>query len=177
MPTLRVKLNKWSRRLHRWATVIALLPLGLVIGTGLLLQVKKQSDWVQPREMRGSAEEPSVDLGAILASAKSVPEAGIEGWGDIHRVDLRPSRGVAKVITRENWEVQVDIATGAVLHSAYRRSDLIESLHDGSFFGEWAKLGVFLPAGVLLASMWATGIWLWWMPHEARRRRRHAARP
>lgn len=177
MPTPRVKVNKWSRRVHRWTAVISLLPLGLVIGTGLLLQIKKQSDWVQPPEIRGSSREPTIDLDAILASAVGVPEAGIAGWGDIHRVDVRPARGHAKVISRTNWEVQVDIATGAVLHSAYRRSDLIESLHDGSFFGEGAKLGVFLPSGVLLAAMWATGIWLWWMPHGARRRRRHAARP
>jgi uncharacterized iron-regulated membrane protein len=177
MPTPRVKVNKWSRRVHRWTAVVSLLPLGLVIGTGLLLQVKKQSDWVQPPEIRGAGSTPTLDLDAILASAMDVPEAGIAGWADVDRIDVRPGRGHAKVVTRTSWEVQVDIVTGAVLHSAYRRSDLIESLHDGSFFGEWAKLGVFLPSGVLLAAMWATGIWLWWMPHAARRHRHRRPHP
>ena len=32
-----------------------------------------------------------------------------------------------------------------------RRSDLIESIHDGSYFGgDWTKLGLFLPAGIVL---------------------------
>lgn len=171
MPTRRVRFNLWNRRLHRWAAVGSVLPLGLVIATGLVLQVKKQSAWVQPPTMRSGAPALSIGFDAMLEAARGVPEAGIDSWDDVDRVDVRPGRGVAKVRGNSRWEVQVDTGTGEVLSAAYRRSDLIESLHDGSFFGEWAKLGVFLPSGVLLGVMWATGVWLWWMPHAARRRR------
>jgi hypothetical protein len=80
---------------------------------------------------------------------------------------------VAKVWLRNGWEVQVDLGTGMVLHSAYRRSDLLESIHDGSFFGgDWTKLGIFLPAGLVLLVMWFTGIWMFVFPFLARRRQR-----
>jgi hypothetical protein len=77
---------------------------------------------------------------------------------------------VAKVWTATGYEVQVDLRTGAVLQSTYRRSDLIESLHDGSFFGDVAKLGLFLPAGLVLLSLYVTGTWMLLQPWVARRR-------
>ncbi len=44
-------------------------------------------------------------------------------------------------------------------------SDWIESLHDGSWFGgEFAKLGVFLPAAAVLLGLWVTGVYLFFMP-------------
>ena len=59
-----------------------------------------------------------------------------------------------------------------MLQTAYRRSDLIESIHDGSFFGgDWIKLGIFLPAGIVLFLMWLTGLWMFWQPIAARKRR------
>ena len=171
--------NKWSRKLHRWGAVVSLLPLGLVIATGLLLQLKKDWAWVQPETARGAAVlgdgvVEAIGLEAVLEVVRGVPEAGVSSWEDVDRLDVRPDRGIVKVRTRYGWEVQVDVATGEVLNSAARRSDLIESLHDGSFFGEWAKLGVFLPSGLVLAGLWASGVWLWWMPHGARRRRKRA---
>jgi uncharacterized iron-regulated membrane protein len=176
MPTGRVLINKWTRKLHRWGALAVVLPFALVLATGLLLQVKKQWAWVQPPTMRSDEPAVSVDLDALLDAARSVPEAGIETWADVDRIDVRPGRGIAKVRATSRWEVQVDTHTGAVLAAAYRRSDLIESLHDGSFFGDGVKLGVFLPAGLVVAGLTATGVWLWWMPHGARRRRLRANR-
>lgn len=172
MPTPRVKFNKWNRRLHRWGGLAVVLPLGLVIATGLLLQLKKQWSWVQPPTSRGVGGSPEIGFETLLDIVRGVPEAGVEGWGDIDRIDVQPGRGIVKVRCFSRWEVQIDTSTGDVLRSAYRRSDLIETLHDGSFFGEWVKLGVFLPAGVVLLLLWMTGVWLWWMPHGARRRKR-----
>ena len=57
-------------------------------------------------------------------------------------------------------------------------SDLIESIHDGSFFGgDWTKLGLFIPAGLVLFVLWLSGLWMWWVPFAAKRRRTSAARP
>ena len=163
--------------MHRWGTVFTVLPFAIVIVTGLLLQVKKQWSWVQPSSAR--SEAPGLEFGfdAILESARTVPEAGIESWEDVNRIDVRPGRGIAKVRSETHWEIQVDTATGEVLASAYRRSDLIESLHDGSFFGTWAKYGVFLPSGLVIFGMLGTGVVLWWMPHGARRRKIKAQKP
>jgi hypothetical protein len=100
-----------------------------------------------------------------------MPEAGVTGWEDIDRLDVRPGKGILKVITTSRWEAQLALADGAVLQVAYRRSDLIEQLHDGSFFGDVAKLWIFLPSGIVLFTLWATGLYLWVLPWLTRRKR------
>lgn len=166
-----MKLSILSRRLHRWGAVIVALPLILVIGTGLLLQVKKQVPWVQPAERRAPVTAPMVPWEAVLQAARAIPEAGVDGWEDIARVDVRPDKGILKVITTSHWEAQLALGTGEVLQVAYRRSDLVEQLHDGSFFGNTAKLAVFLPSGIILLGLWLTGAYLWLLPGMTKRKR------
>lgn len=160
-----------TRRIHRWGAIGIGLPLMLVIGSGILLQVKKQFPWVQPAEQRTAVPTPSVPWDVVLAAAKAMPEAGVTGWEDIDRVDVRPGKGILKVITHSRWEAQLALADGAVLQVAYRRSDLIEQLHDGSFFGDAAKLWIFLPSGIVLFALWATGLYLWVLPWLTKRKR------
>lgn len=86
-------------------------------------------------------------------------------------------RGVVKAWLMNGYEVQVDLGTGRVLQTAYRRSDVIETIHDGSFFGgDWTKLGLFLPAGLTMLLLWVGGMWMWWVPFIAKRRRARARR-
>lgn len=154
--------------------MLTALPLLLVIVSGLLLQVKKQVAWVQPPTVKGSATNqlPQQSWEGLLAVATSVPEAGVQSWGDIDRIDIRPGKGLAKVQCANRWELQIDLASGELLSSTYRRSDFIESLHDGSFFSDGAKLWVFLPNGLVLFGLWVSGVWLWYIPFAAKRKRR-----
>lgn len=162
-----MKLSFLNRKVHRWGAVLIALPLLLVILTGLMLQVKKQVSWVQPETKKGSGKAPKLSMDDLLAKVKGVPEAGVAEWKDIDRVDIRPKDGIYKVTCKNRTEVQVDFATGDVLQVAERNSDLIESFHDGSFFGDGVKLGVFLPAAVVLLGLWVTGLILfchpWWV--------------
>lgn len=170
-----MNLNVLTRRLHYWGSALIALPVIVMIGSGLLLQLKKHWDWVQPPEREGAGAQPAISLAQILESVKGVPELGVSGWKDVNRVDLRPSRGMAKVWLYSGWEAQICLLTGRVLHVAYRRSDIIESIHDGSFFaGNWTRLGLFLPAGLVLLSLWLTGLWMLWTPIAARRLNRRA---
>ncbi len=166
----------WNRKLHRWGAVLTAVPFFIVLITGILLQVKKQVPWIQPVEERGVGVVPEVSMDALLAAARSVPEAEIQDWGDVDRIDVRPGKGIAKIVSNTRWELQVDLASAAVLHSAYRRSDLIESLHDGSWFHDAAKLWLFLPSGLVVLALWTTGVYLWLLPHWARRQRDRANR-
>ena len=127
--------------------------LCLVIITGLLLQVKKQVSWVQPPTQRGREKIPVVDWQQILQAAKTFRPANVVDWGDVERLDVQPSKGLIKIQSRNHWEIQIDAATAEVLQSAYRRSDWIEQLHDGSFFSDAVKLWVFLPNGVVLLGL------------------------
>lgn len=172
-------MNRWTRQLHRWGSVLIALPLLVVIVSGLLLQVKKQVTWVQPPTARGSDFTPQLKWNEILTIASQVPEAGVRDWSDIDRLDVRVSRGVVKVRCKNNWELQLDIATGELLQSTFRRSDIIEAIHDGSWFGgDAAKLGLFFPSGVVLLGLWITGAWLFVLPivKKQQNRRKRAAR-
>lgn len=164
--------NVLNRKVHYWASFIVALPLLVMIGSGLLLQSKKHWAWVQPVEHRGTGTVPSIGLEGILASLRTVPGMGVASWDDVNRLDVRPGRGLVKAWLMNGYEVQVDLGTGRVLQTAYRRSDLIETIHDGSFFaGDWTKLGLFLPAGLTLFLLWLSGLWMWWVPFIAKRRR------
>ena len=95
-----------TRRIHRWGAIAVGLPLMLVIGSGLLLQVKKQVTWVQPPEQR-TTSVPAVALPQLLAVAQSVPQAGVRTWDDIDRIDVRPGKGILKIVAVSRWEIQV----------------------------------------------------------------------
>lgn len=159
-----MKLHVLSRKWHKHVAVFVAVPFLVVLVSGILLQVKKEVTWVQPPTKKGTGKEPAVSFDAILGAVKAVPEAEVSGWADIDRIDVRPKDGCVKVQCKNRYEVQVDFQTGQVLQVEYRRSDLIESIHDGSYFHDAAKLYVFLPAAVLLLTVWFTGIHLWLLP-------------
>jgi uncharacterized iron-regulated membrane protein len=169
-----VKFNLLNRKIHYWLSIGVALPVLIVICSGLLLQVKKQSAWIQPTEQKGKSKTANLSLPQILEIAKTVPEAEIKTWDDISRLDVRPSRGILKVSAKNHWEIQIDTETGAILQTAYRRSDIIESIHDGSFFHDYVKLWIFLPSGIILLILWITGMYLFILPIWVKRRRRES---
>lgn len=166
-------LNWWMRKLHRWGAILFAAPLLIVIVSGLLLQLKKEVVWVQPMTQQGSGNRPMIGWAQVLAASQHVASAEVNTWKDIERVDARVSKGVLKVRCVNGWELQLDAATGDLLSSAYRRSDLIESIHDGSFFTDMAKLWVFLPNGIVLLALWFTGAYLWYLPFLVKRRKKN----
>lgn len=165
-----MRLSTGLRRTHYWLAIAAALPVLVILTTGLLLQVKKQVRWVQPAEHRGEKGSPAVSFDQILSASREAAPEHVKDWSDIARVDVRPKRSLIKVTTQDSWEIQIDAVTGKSLQVAYRRSDLIESLHDGSWFHENAKLFVFLPAGVILFVLWVTGIYMFFLPFLLRHR-------
>jgi uncharacterized iron-regulated membrane protein len=163
-----------NRKVHYWASLFVALPFAVILTTGLLLQFKKQVSWVQPTEQRGRGNEPVLGMAQILEICRSIPKAEVLGWEDVNRIDVRPSKGMLKVSMKNGWEVQIDSASGEVLQVAFRRSDLIEAIHDGSWFHEGVKYGVFVPAAVVLLLLWATGLYLFVLPFISRRKRQNS---
>jgi uncharacterized iron-regulated membrane protein len=153
-----------NRKIHYWGAILCAVPVLIVILTGILLLLKKESTWIQPPTAKGQQGVPGVTFTQILAASTKVPEAAIRSWEDIVRLDIRPDKGLVKVHAVNHWEIQLDHRSGEVLQVAYRRSDIIESLHDGSFFHERVKLWIFLPSALVLFVLWVTGIYLFAMP-------------
>lgn len=166
-----IKAARLNRKIHYWGAIISALPVLIIIGSGIVLMFKKDVAWIQPPTAKAEGGEPSIGFARILEAASSVPEAGITSWDDIDRLDVRPGKGIIKVRAENRWEIQIDHQSGEVLQVAYRRSDLIESIHDGSFFHDSVKMWIFLPSALILFVLWVTGIYLFFQPMLARRSR------
>jgi len=169
-----VKFNVLNRKIHYWTSAAIALPLFVIACTGSILQLKKHSAWVQPPETRGSTKTPTVELSHILESLKRHPTLEVQDWSHVKRIDVRPDKGVAKAWLHTDYEAQVDLGTAEILQIAYRRSDWIESIHDGSIFGDAVKLYVFFPAAVALVLLWIGGVWMFALPFLNRRRVRNS---
>jgi uncharacterized iron-regulated membrane protein len=88
-------------------------------------------------------------------------------------MDVRPSKGIVKVLFEKGWwEVQVDGATAEVLSIKRRNSDWIEQLHDGSIISDGFKLVSMNVLGIGLLLMIFTGWYLWYGPRKYRRLKR-----
>lgn len=169
-----MRLNVLNRKVHYWASAVVAVPLIIVAVTGCLLQLRKQIAWVQPPEQRGSVKTPQIELSHILESLKAHDSLAVDGWHHVNRLDVRPDKGIVKAWLKSNWEAQIDLGTGKILQVAYRRSDWIESIHDGSIFGDGVKLGIFFPAAIGLVLLWFGGVWMFIYPLMNKRRVRKA---
>lgn len=170
---MKLNLKRLFRQIHYWLSLAIALPAIIMFCAGIFLMLKKEVAWIQPPTASGivSDQIPEIGFDHMVEAARAHPEAEIESWSDIDRIDLRVDKGIAKLRARSGWEVQVDTNSGEVLSVAYRRSDVIEQIHDGSFFSDFVKLYIFLPTGILLILMWGTGLYLFLLPRFRRKRK------
>ena len=168
---------KLLRQIHYWISLPLLFTIFVVAITGTLLALKKDFAALQPPTQNGARpgdlQRPVADL--VAAAATAPGQAGTR-WQDVERIDVRPADGVAKVILHSRTEIQVDLATGKVLQTGYRTSDWLETVHDFSILGDWAKYAFSFGTGVTLIAMAASGAYLFLLPFLVKRRKRRTAR-
>lgn len=163
--------NKINRSTHKWASIIIAVPFLVIIVTGILLLLKKEVAYLQPPSAKGTIAAPSLAFDKVLKIAKTVEQAQITSWEDINRLDVRPSKGIIKIRAQSSWEIQLDATTGEVLQVAFRRSDIIEQLHDASYWQDKANLWFTLPLAISLLLVSITGIILFFQPYYKRYKR------
>lgn len=175
--------NKITQFLRQYRKIHKVLGLTLAIlllisaVTGLFLAWKKQFDFIQPVTQKGASKSladwrPVSELAAVATDAfhKAHPNHAETG---IDRMDVRPSKGIVKVLFEKGWwEVQVDGTTAEVLSIRKRNSDWIEQLHDGSIISDGFKLVSMNVLGIGLVLMIFTGWYLWYGPRKFRRLKR-----
>lgn len=169
-----IKVIQSVRKIHRFSTLVLFLFL-LIIGiSGIILGWKKNSgEIIMPHTYEGSSTNLSewLSLDSIYTVAsRAIADSVSPGLPvDLDRIDIRKEKGVAKVVfLRHHWEVQVDGATGTILHTGKRRSDLFEDIHDGSIIdniagtpnGEFKLIYTSL-MGIALITFTITGLWLY----------------
>jgi len=167
-----MRFKKANRLVHKWVSIVIATPLLVVFVTGILLLTKKEFDFIQPPTARGESTIPSIDFPQVLTIANSVEQAQINSWDDIDRLDVRPAKGIIKIRSRNRIEIQIDSRTGDILHVAKRRSDFIETIHDGTFFQKNANLWLMLPTAITALVMAVTGIIMFFIPYLKKKKRR-----
>lgn len=161
-----------ARKLHYWIAIISAVPMIIIGVTGILLMLKKDVAWVQPPTQKAAiptdyrAWQPILD-----ATAEAVATPNLT-WKDVDRIDFRPQKGLYKVQLESNWEVQIAAENYQIMSVEFRRSGIIEAIHDGSFFTDLIKYGVFLPTSVLVVALWITGSIMFTLMERAKARSR-----
>lgn len=165
------------RKIHRYTGLLLAVLLLVSAVTGILLSLKKDVDIIQPPTQKGISKDlttwKSIDELSTLATTEFYQKYPDQEGNEIDRLDVRPSKGIAKVLFKEgNWEVQIDGTSGEVKSIAKRYSDWIESLHDGSIISDLFKLISMNILGLGVLFLMGSGIWLWYGPKVIREMKR-----
>jgi len=169
------------RKIHRLTGAMLFILFLFIALSGLALGWKKHSgDLILPKTRTGT----SLDMGQwkplpeLQQIALSHYRDAIYNGGDIFidRIEAVPDKGIVKfTILPGYWGIQVDGATGQILHVGRRWSDFFEKMHDGSLVDSWLgissgafKLFYTTLAGLALLVFTITGFWLWYGPIRMR---------
>ncbi len=177
----QARILRVTRSIHRLLGISLFVFFMIVAVTGALLGWKKDVGWMQSRTAAGSSFELSEwkSLASLTATAEDyMAREHPELSAVIDRIDVRPSKGIVKISFERHYHgLQLDGTTGNVLVDEYRRADLIENLHDGSFLddklgsGRLIKLFYTSILSLALLGFTLSGFWLWYGPKRMRRRR------
>jgi len=180
----QAKLLRIFRKIHRTTGAILFIFFFFVSVSGLLLGWKKNSGGlILPKTYEGT----SADLKDWLPldsfhkiACKILHDSVSKDLSlDLERIDVRNDKGMVKFVFIDHyWGIQIDGATGKLLHIERRRSDIVENFHDGSildyFFDtkhEQIKLVYTSVMGIALMTFTITGFWLWFGPKRMRKRK------
>jgi len=177
-----VKRLRTFRVWHRTIGVLVAVFLLISSVTGIILSWKKDIPVIQPptQEISFSSADtwltiPELEEKSILVLQDKYPD---QKENKVKRIDVRPSKGIAKVIFEKgNWEVQLNAINGEALSIEKRYSDWIESLHDGSIVNDLFKLISMNLLGSSVIFMIFTGLWLYFGPKRFRKLKKYRNKP
>jgi uncharacterized iron-regulated membrane protein len=177
----QARMLRLVRKIHRATGLMLVIFLLFIACTGILLGWKKHAgDLILPVNATGTTTDLSMwlplDTLQKLALQSFSDEMGSKEIARVDRVDVRPDQGVVKFTFKSSlFEVQLDGATGELLKTGNRYSDIIEKIHDGSildqvlgFKGGYIKLMYTSVMGIGLIIFSVTGFWLWYGPRRMR---------
>jgi uncharacterized iron-regulated membrane protein len=171
------------RKIHRITGIVLFVFFFFVSVTGILLGWKNHSGGaILPKSCQGSSTDfrdwLPVDSLYSIACRVLHDSVSAELSTELERVDIRKDKGMVKFVFTDHYRgIQLDGATGQLLHIDRRLSDVIENIHDGSildyFFGtggEQIKLVYTSIMGLALLTFTITGFWLWYGPKRMKKK-------
>jgi uncharacterized iron-regulated membrane protein len=179
----QAKLIRTFRKIHRTTGALLFIFFFFISVTGLLLGWKKHSGGViLPKSYKGTSTDLKdwLPLDSLHKNACKILHDAVSAdlSFDLERIDVRKDKGMVKfVFLNHFWGIQLDGATGQLLHIERRRSDFIENIHDGSILdnyfgttGGYLKLVYTSIMGLALLTFTITGFWLWYGPKRMRKK-------
>lgn len=171
------------RKIHRITALWLSIFFTVIAVTGILLGWKKNSGgFISPKSSKGVSTnlEDWLPVDSLYNNAcrflhDSVSEDLLVA---LNRIDIRKNKGIVKFIfEKHSHEIQLDGSTGRLLQITFRRSDLIENIHDGSFIDRWFgfegspfKLIYTSITGIALLICAITGFLLWLEQRKSRKK-------
>lgn len=156
------------RSLHRWIGFIACLFLAIISVTGFFLAMKDRFAFMRPPVQEAVPLDRAEDIlpvAEILRIAFNAGHPELSEVKEVDRVDYRPKDNVFKVVSKDGYrEIQVDGSKGTIVSNAFRNDQLMEDIHDMSFFADAAH-GYLLPTvAVFLCLLSITGVIIFLTP-------------
>lgn len=178
----QVKLLHFFKKTHKVLAIIFFVFFLFTSITGVLLGLKKHSaGWLLPKTYVGTSSDfkdwlPIDSLHTIACQVLRDSVSKDLSLG-LSKIDIRKNNGIVKFDFEEQyWGIQLDGATGKLLHIGTRRSDFIENLHDGSILDRFLgtsngqiKLIYTAVMGFSLLILTLTGFWMWYGPKRLRK--------
>ncbi len=179
----QAKFIRIVRKIHRTTGACLFVFFFFISITGLLLGWKKHSGGlILPKSYQGTSTNLKdwlpIDSLHTIACRVLHDSVSTDLSLDLERIDIRKDKGIVKFVFIDHfWGIQLDGATGHLLHIERRRSDIIENIHDGSILDyyvgtnkEQIKLVYTSIMGLALLTFTITGFWLWYGPKHMRRK-------
>jgi len=175
-----VQQTRQTRSLHKKIGIILMVLVLLISISGLLLGIK---DEIGLKPQTESAPQINSDqwisIKRIDSIAKVYAQEQLHLDSQIDRIDIRPSKGIAKILYKKHFtELQIDIQTAKVVSVSTRADHFIERLHDGSiidfYFSDTNASKIIyttlVSLGLVLMSI--SGYLLWRNPKKIKRKKR-----
>lgn len=176
----QAKVLRIFRKIHRITGALLFAFFFVVAVTGLLLGWKKNSNGVLLAKSHTGSSTLAKDWLSVDSLSKQavdyLTQSNPQLSTTIDRIDFRPEKGMVKFLFTDHFTaVQLDAATGKLLHIEQRRADYIEKIHDGSLVDHYLHIasGTFkliytTIMGLALLLFTITGFWLWYGPKRMR---------
>lgn len=157
-----------TRSLHRWIGFVASLFLAIISVTGFFLAMKDRFAFMRPPvqeavKLENASQILPISKALDIAFGAGHPE--LSELSQVDRVDYRPKDNIFKIISKDGYrEVQVDGTRGTIVSDAFRNDQLMEDIHDMSYFAD-AMHGYLLPTVALgLCFLSISGVFIFFTP-------------
>lgn len=166
-----------SRQWHRRIASVLFIFFFIISITGIMLGWKYLFTKVIFDNKNIKAETSinkwlKLDTLEVLATA-SINAKTKNNFKKAENIQLKPAKGYINFSFKNNYNIQVEGATGTAIHIEQKNGSFIQDIHDGALAGDWFNLkpGLFKTIystimGLSLLFLTVSGFYLWWKPKQ-----------